>query len=354
MTYKDTLFFVGKCLTINHEDHNKIIVENLLQQQTIDWDNVVKVSTSHYVFPALYCNLKRANFLHYLPEDLVGYMKHITDLNRERNEQIIEQAKEINNILLKNNITPIFLKGTGNLLEGLYNDIAERMVGDIDFLVSKMDYDTAVDLILKNKYSPVMKGDNFFPSEKHYPRLQKENKIAAIEIHKEMTIGNYAKSFNYELIKENVIYKDSICFLGYDDQVKLSIIAKQINDDGNSFNDISLRNANDVFLLSQVTNTSNSINVDNEPLKIPLNNFLATTKIVLNSKSIQFFDTNTSRKYSQKFLDLTENQYLRKKHNKKTKRKIFFMNRLNIILKSFYKKDFTIWLFNRIKKGRQN
>jgi hypothetical protein len=49
-------------------------------------------------------------------------MKHITDLNRERNQQIIEQAKEINELLLTNNIASIFLKGTGNLLEGLYDD----------------------------------------------------------------------------------------------------------------------------------------------------------------------------------------------------------------------------------------
>ena len=39
-------------------------------------------------------------------------MEHITNLNRERNKQIITQAKDLNTLLLKNNITPIFLKGT--------------------------------------------------------------------------------------------------------------------------------------------------------------------------------------------------------------------------------------------------
>ena len=50
-------------------------------------------------------------------------MKHITNINRERNKQIITQAIELNNLLLANNITPIFLKGTGNLLAGIYVDI---------------------------------------------------------------------------------------------------------------------------------------------------------------------------------------------------------------------------------------
>ena len=53
-------------------------------------------------------------------------MEHITDINRERNKQIITQAQELNTLLLNNNITPIFLKGTGNLLAGIYDDI-EKM-----------------------------------------------------------------------------------------------------------------------------------------------------------------------------------------------------------------------------------
>ena len=100
-------------------------------------------------FPAIYCNFKRADFLKYLPDDLVDYMKYITNLNRDRNTQIIEQAKELNSLLLANNIRPIFLKGTGNLLEGLYEDIGERMVGDIDFLFSKKDFLKAIDILKK-------------------------------------------------------------------------------------------------------------------------------------------------------------------------------------------------------------
>jgi hypothetical protein len=137
MTYKETLYFVAKCLTISLEHNNREEIEKQLQSNNIDWDAVVKVSTAHYVFPTLYYNMQRANFLHYLPEELVTYMEHITNLNRERNEEIITQAKELNTLLLANNISPIFLKGTGNLLAGIYDDIAERMVGDIDFIFQK-------------------------------------------------------------------------------------------------------------------------------------------------------------------------------------------------------------------------
>ncbi len=106
-------------MTISLEAKNRQEIEKQLKSKFIDWDDVVKVSTSHYVFPALYCNFKRADFLKYLPVDLVDYMKYITNINRERNKQIITQAQELNSVLLANNIRPIFLKGTGNLLAGI-------------------------------------------------------------------------------------------------------------------------------------------------------------------------------------------------------------------------------------------
>ena len=47
MNYKETLFFVGKCLTISHEEHNRKIVEQAIKSENVDWDNVVKLSTAH-------------------------------------------------------------------------------------------------------------------------------------------------------------------------------------------------------------------------------------------------------------------------------------------------------------------
>ena len=155
MNYKKTIFFIAKCLTISLEEKNRDEIEKQLKSKTINWDTVVKVSTAHYVFPAIYCNFKRADFLKYLPRELVSYMQHITNLNRERNKKIIAQAQELNIILLANSITPIFLKGTGNLLEGLYEDIGERMVGDIDLLFSEKDFFKGIDIIKNDKYTKI-------------------------------------------------------------------------------------------------------------------------------------------------------------------------------------------------------
>ena len=190
MNYKKTLFFIAKCLTISLEDKNRDEIELILKTTEVDWDAVVKVSTSHYVFPAIYCNFKRADFLKYLPADLIEYMKHITDLNRDRNTQIIGQAQELNSLLLANNIKPIFLKGAGNLLARLYDDIAERMVGDIDFIVNK-NHTSSTKIILSDsgyKTNRIMP-----PSDRHESTLINENYIAAVEVHKELLIENCNK-----------------------------------------------------------------------------------------------------------------------------------------------------------------
>ena len=65
--------------------------------------------------------------------------------------------------MLVNNIRPIFLKGTANLLAGVYEDIGERMVGDIDFIFSQQDYPKAITILRDFGYSLAVKTDYNFP-----------------------------------------------------------------------------------------------------------------------------------------------------------------------------------------------
>jgi hypothetical protein len=56
------LFFIGQRLTINFKEKNKIAIAQQLKKNSVDWDAVVKISTEHYVLPALYCNFKKLTF----------------------------------------------------------------------------------------------------------------------------------------------------------------------------------------------------------------------------------------------------------------------------------------------------
>jgi hypothetical protein len=348
LNYKETLFFIAKCLTISLEEKNREEIELILKTTDVDWEAVVKVSTSHYVFPALYCNFKRADFLKYLPVDLADYMKQITDLNRDRNTQILQQAQELNSLLLANAIRPIFLKGTGNLLAGIYDDIGERMVGDIDFIFSKEDYPKAISILREFGYSEVNKKKYYSPDEKkHYRRLQKEINIAAIEIHSELLdIEKYANEFNYNFVEKDSQVIKGVTVLSYANKLNLSIIANQINDNGFYYKTMALRNAYDVFLLSKKTNAKAAVNSLNK-LSHPLNCFLAACDEVFNKvETIEYNKNAKTALYLRNF----NNQFTKpiRGQSKRNKIYLFIKRILYILYKSIIYKEYRVFLFKSL------
>ena len=343
MNYKETLYFIAKCLTISLEEKNRQEIEVMLKTTDIDWDTVVKVSTAHYVFPALYCNLQRLDFLQYLPHELVSWMEHITDINRERNKQIILQANELNNVLLANNITPIFLKGTGNLLAGIYKDTAERMVGDIDFIFSKDDYPKAIIALKEFGY---YKRTPFDSKNRHYPRLIKKDRIACVEIHEDLLEEKYVNEFNYSFVVKDCQVINGTTILSYANKLNLSIIADQINDSSFYYKRMALRNAYDVFLLSKKTSAKAAVNSLNK-LSHPLNCFLAACYEVFNTvESLEYNKTTKTASY----LSVFNSQFINRKRTKRKHNRIkiylFIKFRVNIIFKAIIYKEYRVWLFN--------
>ena len=101
------------------------------------------------------------------------------------------------------------------------------MVGDIDFIFSKSNYPKAIKILLENNFTKVHNTTYDYPSFKHYPRLKKENMLAAVEIHKELLIEKYANEFNYDVIKNDTLLINNVHLMSYENQLSLSIIAKQ-------------------------------------------------------------------------------------------------------------------------------
>jgi len=349
MRYKQTFYFIARCLTISLEKHNKIHIEKTLQANTIDWDAVVQLSTQQLVFPALYCNLKRVGFLHYLPQELVNYMELVTGLNRDRNQQIITQVSALNTFLLDHGITPIFLKGAANLITGLYTDIAERMVGDIDFIFSKKDYPKAIEFLREYGYTEVLKAKYYFPNQHHYRRLKKQGHVAAIEIHKAYTLEKYNTEFNYTLTQKNSQLINGVRVLDHPDALKLSIITNQITDHGYRYTTIPLRNAYDVFLLSNKTNAQEALGNLNK-LKKPLQCFLAGCYEVFNKP--QSFKYH-SQKPITNYLKKLDSQLLHQEKTRKKHKRIKWYIDTRLFLYTLYRcifyKQYTIWLLHRIR-----
>ena len=233
-------------------------------------------------------------------------MKHITDLNRERNQEIIEQAREINELLLANNITPIFLKGTGNLLEGLYVDIGERMVGDIDFIVSKDAYEKTINLLKIDKYKPTKDNDTERKFHWHYKRSVKEGRIAAIEVHNKILKKPHESILNFKDIAADLIYKSGFYFLSNKNKILNAVLPKIINDNLYHSKTITLRTAYDVFLIAK--KGKYTIILENKKILKKFNNFYGCIKMILNNENdLIAIDNRDLSKFKVSYLKILEN-----------------------------------------------
>ena len=74
------------------------------------------------------------------------------------------------------------------LASGYYEDIGERMVGDIDLIVSKKRPKRSFALLERHSYEGQEQifGNEFYPNQKHLPRLISSNFIGAVEIHQQI------------------------------------------------------------------------------------------------------------------------------------------------------------------------
>lgn len=295
MNYPEALFFVGRCLTLGEYPERVEAVRREIQNGKINWEAVVWVSTGQFVFPALHLQLERARLLPYLPAELVGYMQDITERNRERNKKIVTEAFEISALLMSHGITPVFLKGTAHLLDRLYTDIAERMIGDIDLLVSDHEMEITAEVLISKGYQPMTPYHVQKRSEtKHYPRLIHPRRMAAVEIHRRILRFADDKVFeNNVLICERKELNEpaSACVLSDKYQIIHNILNVQINDRGYFYAGTFVRQAYDLLLLSRRKNPLNVI-IDFGKFFTPMNANLAwCNKIFDDPASIPYKPT---------------------------------------------------------------
>ncbi len=355
MNLNEAYFFVAKSLTISFQEKNKKMIISDIKKNNVNWDQIVRVSTKHKVLTTLYCIFKRKGVLNFLPRELVEYMKEISQINRERNNEIIKQANEINKILTKNNIRPIFIKGAAYLLQNLYYDISERMIGDIDLICSRDDYQKVIDILKNDGYEPVIKKENRYPEFKHYPRLVKNKRIAAIEIHKELTIEKYSDEFNYGLIIQDIQNENNVSYLSFENQLNSSIISSQVDDYAFYYKNLDLKNAYDVILLSKKINKKISFSKFKK-LKYILNCFLAATNYTFGEiDSLKYTKTKETEKYLNQFIILNKNQKKKILIDELKYKKLYYQNMIYFICGAIFKKENRKYLLNRmIEKIRFN
>lgn len=258
MKYKELLNFTGMCLTADKNPDNLMSIKNQIAKNNIDWEKFVGLCSSHLITPVIYLKFRKTEILPLLPDDLVNYLEEIYELSLDRNKMLLEQLKEVCDLLAKNNISPTLLKGAGNLIDNLYSDPGERIMGDIDLLVTEEEYLKAAKILLNEGYT---ESKLYYYDDvtllKHYPRLSHPDKVASVEIHRIPVDEEYLNLFNAEMINRELKKVDGFCFVLSDKhKLFLNFIHSQITNKGHKSALFSLRDVYDLYLLSEKINVT--------------------------------------------------------------------------------------------------
>lgn len=264
MNNKEIFYFTGKCLALDENPAFKSEIIEKCKNDLIEWEQFVGLCSNHLILPAIYLKFQSHGIIEYLPEDLAEFLKEVHHLNSVRNKQILLQLQEIMNILNEHEIFPTLLKGAGNLLDGLYADVGERILGDIDFLVPEKDYLLSAELMESNGYSTVsaIPAYSDLKSMKHYPRLYHPDFPAVIEIHRLPVREEYQSWFNTEIIdqEKKVVSSLNGCFVESDShKIIHNFIHCQLSNKGYLHGIVSFRDLYDLYLLSKRTEVKNTI-----------------------------------------------------------------------------------------------
>ena len=243
-----------------NEDFNS---EEKLIFKKVNYETFVEISSNELILPAIYSNLKIKNHLNLIPGELEKYLSEIFEINFNRNKKIINEAKEISKLLSYNKINYVFFKGVANLFYQIYNNIGERMIGDIDFLF---------DFKQKEKLESILKSENYktklkfqFYESRHLPRSYKENNLSAIEPHTKLFDCNGLINHSNIMLKNKITVKginipEKNCLL------RNNIYNSEINDKSSLFLRYNYRSIYDTFMI-----------IKNQ--KIPINNLKKTKHI---------------------------------------------------------------------------
>lgn len=97
------------------------------------WEEIVGLASEHLVSPALAAPVGK---LADATEEVRSYFFEMLSLNARRNEIIGAAIVSLASEMARVQVPTVFLKGSASLALELYDDDAERMMGDIDILVA--------------------------------------------------------------------------------------------------------------------------------------------------------------------------------------------------------------------------
>ncbi|MDW5287901.1 nucleotidyltransferase family protein [Formosa sp. PL04] len=244
-----TLTHISRILSFNTDD---VSLKQDIVNQTFNWENIVKIGSTQLVIPTLYIRLQSKGLLSYLPQELQEYLKYIYDLNKQRNDSLFTEVKLISSWFKSENLEHVFLKGAAMIASNYYEDIGERMLGDIDVLLPREQCEKAFQLLLSKGYTyakePTINPKYF--EDKHLLRLASKAHIGAIEIHFKLLDTDQKALQTADVLKDKQLVEFTEIPIPSAKHLLIhNVLNFQINDSGSFYNYIGLKNCFDSIVL---------------------------------------------------------------------------------------------------------
>lgn len=239
-------------LQLIHPDYS--IKTDSFPKSDIFWNNLVFYASNHLILPAILFSIKSKKLDSFVPKDLLIYLSEISEINHKRNIQVIRQIEFLSKVFKKHKIEHAFTKGAALLISRPYDTVKNRMVGDIDILVSKNDILRAQKVLLKLNFKEQKINDiellkDIYP-KKHLPRLTSKEFISAVELHLNLFERDYINLINTnEIMKQKTLTDDGYYILSKKNLWMCAVLNWQLNDGGYKRNFLSFRSVMDVIYL---------------------------------------------------------------------------------------------------------
>tara|TARA_Y100001954_G_C15787437_1_gene593252 strand:+ start:369 stop:1373 length:1005 start_codon:yes stop_codon:yes gene_type:complete len=207
----------------------------------LNTEKLVKISSRSLLLPLLYYMIIKKKLEIFFPKDFINYCRQIYEINYNRNVEFINEINELISNLSENKIDFTLIKSSDLIINGIYEDIGIRMIGDIDYLISSKDFELNNKILKKLNY----KSEFYFKfwKARHLNIFLNEKKFFRIEPHVRLIDDNI--SLNKEAKKIELGLKSKNNF----SRIKYCILNSEYNDFSMLRAVVDLRVISDLFIL---------------------------------------------------------------------------------------------------------
>lgn len=123
-----------------------------------------------------------------VPQDFQHALDAIAEMNRARNGWMISELRAIASFLNARGIEPVVLKGAAALLSGVYADLGDRYLADIDLFVRESEFNAAIEAFREHGFGCEETNPIEMAVGHAYPAMYREGS-PEVDIHRYIGLG---------------------------------------------------------------------------------------------------------------------------------------------------------------------